>query len=184
MKKYFLFFFLLFFNSEVIAFEKENIIKNLENIENLSFNFEQNIDGQKEKGNCVLEFPKKIFCKYNLNNQKTLTSNGRYIVIKTVNSHYIYNIKKTPLNLILNKDFIISKIQNTEGKILNDKFINFSFFENENENEINLFFNKNDFNLVGWQSTDIYQSLSITFISSIVKNIEINENLFTLPQQE
>ena len=182
MKKYFLFFFLLFFNSEVIAFEKENIIKNLENIENLSFNFEQNIDGQKEKGNCVLEFPKKIFCKYNLNNQKTLTSNGRYIVIKTVNSHYIYNIKKTPLNLILNKDFIISKIQNTEGKILNDKFINFSFFENENE--INLFFNKNDFNLVGWQSIDIYQNLSITFISSIVKNIEIDENLFTLPQQE
>ena len=182
MKKYFLFFFLLFFNSEVIAFEKENIIKNLENIENLSFNFEQNIDGQKEKGNCVLEFPKKIFCKYNLNNQKTLISNGRYIVIKTVNSHYIYNIKKTPLNLILNKDFIINKIQNTEGKILNDKFINFSFFENENE--INLFFNKNDFNLVGWQSIDIYQNLSITFISSIVKNIEIDENLFTLPQQE
>ena len=182
MKKYFLFFFLLFFNSEVIAFEKENIIKNLENIENLSFNFEQNIDGQKEKGNCVLEFPKKIFCKYNLNNQKSLISNGRYIVIKTVNSHYIYNIKKTPLNLILNKDFIINKIQNTEGKILNDKFINFSFFENENE--INLFFNKNDFNLVGWQSIDIYQNLSITFISSIVKNIEINENLFTLPQQE
>ena len=184
MKKYFLFFFFLFCSSEVIAFEKENIIKNLENIENLSFNFEQNIDGQKEKGSCVLEFPKKIFCKYNLNNQKTLTSNGRYIVIKTVNSHYIYNIKKTPLNLILNKDFIINKIQNTEGKILNDKFINFSFFENENENEINLFFNKNDFNLVGWQSIDIYQNLSITFISSIVKNIEIDENLFTLPQQE
>ena len=84
--------------------------------------------------------------------------------------------------MILNKDFIINKIQNTEGKILNDKFINFSFFENENE--INLFFNKNDFNLVGWQSIDIYQNLSITFISSIVKNIEINENLFTLPQQE
>ena len=67
---------------------------------------------------------------------------------------------------------------------MNDKFINFSFFENENENEINLFFNKNDFNLVGWQSIDIYQNLSITFISSIVKNIEIDENLFTLPQQE
>ncbi len=182
MKKYFLFFFLLFFNSEVIAFEKENIIKNLENIENLSFNFEQNIDGQKEKGNCVLEYPKKIFCKYNLNNQKTLTSNGRYIVIKTINSHYIYNIKKTPLNLILNKDFMLNKIRNTEGKILNDKFINFSFFENENE--INLFFNKNDFNLVGWQSIDIYQNLSITFISSLVKNIKIDENLFTLPQQE
>ena len=181
MKKYFLFFFLLFFNSEVIAFEKENIIKNLENIENLSFNFEQNIDGQKEKGNCVLEYPKKIFCKYNLNNQKTLTSNGRYIVIKTINSHYIYNIKKTPLNLILNKDFMLNKIRNTEGKILNDKFINFSFFENENE--INLFFDKKTFNLIGWQTLDIYQNLNITYIDINQINQNLNKDLFNLPKQ-
>ena len=94
MKKYFLLFFLILFNNEIKASEKENIIQNLENIKNLSFNFEQNIDGEKEKGKCILEYPKKIFCKYDLDNQKTLTSNGRYIVIKTIDSHYIYNIKK------------------------------------------------------------------------------------------
>ena len=181
MKRYLLLFFLLFSNNEIIALEKQNIIKNLENIKNLSFDFEQNIDGEKEVGKCILEFPKKIFCKYNSKNKKTLISNGKYIVIKTINSYYIYSIKRTPLNLILNKNFIIDKIKNTKGRIIDNKFINFGFIENENE--INLFFDRSNFNLVGWQSIDIYQNLSITFISSITKNIEIDKNLFILPQQ-
>ena len=182
MKKYFILFFLILFNSEIKASEKENIIQNLKNIKNLSFNFEHNIDGKKEKGKCVLMYPKKIFCEYNLDNQKTLTSNGRYIVIKTTESHYIYNIQKTPLNLILDKNFILSKIRNTEAKILDDKYVSFSLFENENN--IILFFSKKNYDLVGWQSIDIYQNLSITFISSIVKNITINENLFQLPKKD
>ena len=118
----------------------------------------------------------------NLDNQKTLTSNGRYVVIKTNDSHYIYNIQKTPLNLILDKNFILEKIRKVEGKTLDGKFINFTFLEKENK--INLFFSKSNYDLVGWQSIDIYQNLSITFISSIIKNIEINENLFKLPIQD
>ena len=84
--------------------------------------------------------------------------------------------------MILDKNFILNKIQKSEGKISNGKFINFSFLEKENE--INLFFNKHNYNLIGWQSIDIYQNLSITFISSIVKNIEIDKNLFKLPMQD
>lgn len=181
MKKYLLFYFFLFFNNEILALEKENIIKNLRSINNLSFDFEQNINGEKERGNCILKYPKKILCKYNSDKEKILVSNGRYMVIKTTNSHYIYNIKKTPLNLILNKKFILDKIQNTKGKIIDDKFMKFNFLENEYE--VNLFFDKNNYNLVGWQSIDIYQNLSITFISSIVKNIKIDENIFDLPEQ-
>ena len=181
MKKYLLFYFFLFFNNEILALEKENIIKNLRSINNLSFDFEQNINGEKERGNCILKYPKKILCKYNSDKEKILVSNGRYMVIKTTNSHYIYNIKKTPLNLILNKKFILDKIQNTKGKIIDNKFMKFNFLENEYE--VNLFFDKNNYNLVGWQSIDIYQNLSITFISSIVKNIKIDENIFDLPEQ-
>tara|TARA_B100000989_G_scaffold214547_1_gene163152 strand:- start:2097 stop:2648 length:552 start_codon:yes stop_codon:yes gene_type:complete len=181
MKRYLLFFFLIFSNNEILALEKENIIRNLEDIKNLSFNFEQNIDGKKEKGTCILEYPGKIFCKYNLKNQKILVSNGRYIVIKTVNSHYIYNIKKTPLNLILNKNFILEKLKSSDGRIIEDKYINFYFLENENE--INIFFDKKNYDLVGWQSIDIYQNLSITFISSLVKNVKIDKNLFKLPEK-
>ena len=181
MKKYLLIYFFLFFNNEILALEKENIIKNLRSINNLSFDFEQNINGEKERGNCILKYPKKILCKYNSDKEKILVSNGRYMVIKTTNSHYIYNIKKTPLNLILNKKFILDKIQNTKGKIIDNKFMKFNFLENEYE--VNLFFDKNNYNLVGWQSIDIYQNLSITFISSIVKNIKIDENIFDLPEQ-
>ena len=49
------------FNDNLNASDKENIIKNLKDINNLTFNFEQNINGEIETGNCVLEYPKKFF---------------------------------------------------------------------------------------------------------------------------
>ena len=138
MKKYFIFLFLLFFTNKVSASIKENIIKNLENTQSLSFNFEQNINGKIENGNCKLEYPKKIFCKYDLRNNKELVSNGRSLVIKTKNSYYIYPIKRTPLNLILDKKYLLDKIKNLKQRDIDNKYINFTFFENENE--INIFF--------------------------------------------
>ena len=51
---------------------KENIIKKFTDIKNISFDFEQNINGKIENGNCIIEYPKKIYCKYNLSNQKIL----------------------------------------------------------------------------------------------------------------
>ena len=36
-------------------------------------------------------------------------------------------------------------------------------------------------NLIGWQTEDIYQNLTITFISSIKINQKINQKLFILP---
>ena len=59
---------------------------------------------------------------------------------------------------------------------------NLSFKIFENNNEINIFFDKKDLNLIGWQTEDIYQNLSITFISSIKKNQEIDGNIFKLPE--
>ena len=47
--------------SEVLASVKNSIIENLKNIENVSFNFEQNINGKTENGNCIIEYPKKFF---------------------------------------------------------------------------------------------------------------------------
>ena len=100
MKKYLSIFFLLFNIDNVNASNKENIITNLKNINNLSFNFEQNINGKTEKGNCIIEYPKKIFCEYKLESKKILVSNGKYLVIKTGQSHYIYPLKKTILNIL------------------------------------------------------------------------------------
>ena len=36
---------------------------------------------------------------------------------------------------------------------------------------------------MGWQTLDIYQNLSITFISSVLKNQNLSSNLFVLPKQ-
>ena len=70
MKKVFLSALLIFSISEATASIKENLINNLKDINNLTFNFEQNINDKTENGNCTLEYPKKIICKYDLKNKK------------------------------------------------------------------------------------------------------------------
>ena len=173
--------FFLFSTVEVSASIKKKVIQNLKNTNNLTFNFEQNVNGKTENGHCAVSFPKKIFCKYNLKNGKLLISNGKSIAIKTKNSYYLYPLERTPLDLILNKNFLINKIENLNERILDDKFINFSFFENDFN--INIFFDFNTLNLVGWQTTDVYQNLSITFLASLKKNQKLDSNLFILPKQ-
>ena len=160
---------------------KENIINKFQNIENISFKFEQNINGRIENGDCIIEYPKKIYCKYDLGNQKILVSNGRSLVIKTISSYYLYPLDKTPLNLILNKEFLLKKIKNLEERSIGENFINYKFVVDENE--INLFFDKKTFNLIGWQTIDIYQNISITYLSSIKRNQKLDKGLFKLPKQ-
>ncbi len=172
---------ILIFPNKATANEKNNIIQNLKNIKNLTFNFEQNINGKIENGKCTIEYPKKINCKYNLKNEKILVSNGRSLVIKTSSSFYIYPIEKTPLNFILNKEFILKKMSNLDERIINEKYINFKF--TENDNDINLFFDRKTLNLIGWQTLDIYQNLSITYINSIIRNRKLEKNLFKLPKK-
>jgi len=180
MKKILLIFFVINFNNLSFGSIKENIINNLQNIDNLSFNFEQNINGKIEKGNCIIEYPKKIFCNYDNTNNKILVSNGRSLVIKTKSgSYYRYSLKKTPLNYILDKNFLINEIQNLEERIIDNEFINFKILKEDNE--INIFFNNTNYNLVGWQTLDIYQNLSITYISSLKTNQQLKSNIFKLP---
>ena len=181
MKRFYLIIFILFFLTNLNASTKNELITNLKNINNLTFDFEQNVNGRIENGNCILEYPKKIFCKYNLKNEKILVSNGKSLVIKTLTSYYLYPLERTPLDLILNKEFLINKINNLNERIVEDKFINYKFIENENE--INIYFDKKNYNLIGWQTTDVYQNLSITYLSNIIKNKNLKKNIFNLPKQ-
>ena len=181
MLKYLLLIFLSFLTTESIANNKENIINNLKNTNNISFEFEQNINQKIEKGNCIVQYPKKIFCEYVGSNNKVLVSNGKSLVIKTKTSYYRYPLEKTPLNYILDKNFLIKKIYNLKESVLDNSFINFII--NENDNEINVFFEKTTSNLIGWQTKDIYQNVSITLLSSVKKNEIIDEDLFTIPLQ-
>ena len=165
--------------STSLANNKENIIENLKETKNINFDFEQNINEKIEKGNCVIEYPKKIFCEYSGSNNKILVSNGNSLVIKTNVSYYLYALNKTPLNLILDKNYLINKINSLDERIIDESFINYKI--NENGNEINVFFDNQSFNLIGWQTKDVYQNLNITFLSSVKKNEPINKSLFKLP---
>ena len=180
MFKHYLFFIFLILMSNVQASNKDKILENLQNTKNLNFDFEQNINGKVEIGNCTIQYPKKIFCKYQKNN-KILVSNGKSLVIKTLTSFYRYPLDKTSLNLILDKNFLIQKIENLKEKKLGETFINFEIIEEENE--INIFFDNENFDLVGWQTKDIYQNLNVTYLSSIKKNHKVDKDLFKLPAQ-
>ena len=182
MKKIFIFSFCFcFFFNNLKASEVINIINNFNEIENLSFSFKQNINDKEEKGNCIIEYPKKIYCLYENNNEKLLVSDGKSLVIKNqrINQYYIYPIEKTALNLILDKNFLISKIKETNVDLIDDKFYRFKF--DESENSVNIFFDKKTLNIIGWQNIDIYQNLVITYLFDLKINLPLKKDQFKLP---
>ena len=181
MIRYLIILFFIFFFTNTQANNKNRIVENLKKIDNLNFQFEQNINGKVEYGKCTIEYPKKIFCKYSKSNNKILVSNGKSLVIKTTTSYYRYPLEKTALNFILDKNFLINKIYDLEERIIDESLINYTIIENDNE--INIFFDNKTFNLIGWQTKDIYQNLNITFLSSIIENQIISENLFKIPSE-
>ena len=68
---------------------------------------------------------------------------------------------------------MIKKINSLDERIIENKFINFNFFEDDNE--INIFFDTKNYNLIGWQTLDIFQNLSITYINSIIEKSKIEK---------
>ena len=184
MCKFLIFFFILILNTAVNASTKEMIILKLEKTNNLSFNFKQTIEKKNEEGNCVIRYPKKIYCQYKNLNEKIIVSDGKSLVIKNKNNKnfYIYPLDKTILGILLDKNYLLEKIRNLKSQDIDGKYLGFKIVENNNE--INIFFDKKTLNLIGWQTEDIYQNLNITFISSVSINQKIDENIFILPKRE
>ena len=178
-KVFFFFIFILLFNI-LEASIKKNIIKNFSEIKNLSFKFKQNINDKTQEGNCLIEYPKKIYCEYK-KNEKKLVSDGKKLVIQNLNSnqYYIYPLEKTALNLILDKNFLIEKIKLSKGDLVDNKYLRFKFVEGDFQ--VNIFFDIDTNNIIGWQNIDIYQNLVITYLFNLKKNIEIKKNQFRLP---
>ena len=184
MSRVLILFFILNFDNFASASIKEKIILKLEQTNNISFNFKQTIGKKSEDGNCIIKYPKKIYCEYNNLNKKIIVSNGKSLVIKNRKSgtFFLYSLKKTPLNFLLDKNYLIKKISVLKSRDLDNKYLNFKLLENNNE--INIFFDKKTFNLIGWQTEDLYQNLTITFISSIRINEKIDKKIFILPERD
>tara|TARA_B100001057_G_scaffold415324_1_gene432820 strand:+ start:111 stop:656 length:546 start_codon:yes stop_codon:yes gene_type:complete len=180
MLKIALLIFLISLSSQVNANNKDQIINKLNDILNLNFDFEQNINGKIEFGNCTIHYPKKLFCKYNKKN-KVMVSNGRSLIIKSTSSYYRYPLNKTPLNFILDKNFLIKKISELNEEIINNSLVKFTI--KENNQLIEIFFDINNYSLIGWQTKDVYQNTAVTLLYSIKTNQLIDEKIFKTPLQ-
>jgi len=82
----------------------------------------------------------------------------------------------------LDKQFLITKLNSSELHEIEDKYLYFEI--TENNNKINIFFSKENFEIVGWQIEDIYQNLAVTYIFKSSINNNINEKIFILPKND
>ena len=94
--------------------------------------------------------------------------------------YFRYLLNQTSLELILDKDLLLKKIEELDGKIVDKKY--YVFYLENNGNKINIFFDRNNHNLVGWQTEDIYQNLVVTYIFNVVRNSKVDKKLFVLPK--
>ena len=180
MLRFLLLIFLFSLSNQVYANNKGEIINNLKNTSNLTFDFEQNINGKIELGNCTIQYPKKMFCEYDKKN-KVMVSNGKSLVIKSKSSYYRYALDKTPLNFILDKNFLLKKISESNEEIINNSLIKFTI--KENGQQLDIFFDIKNYELIGWQTKDIYQNTTVTLLYSIKLNQIIDEKIFKAPLQ-
>ena len=176
--KYIIFIIIFFYPLNIFASSKELIKNKLNQTNNISFKFIQKIGKKTEEGECVILYPKKIFCKYDDIYNKILVSNGRSLVInsKKISNYLRYNLKDTPLNLILDKKFLIEKLDQVEVIQENDETFYFEIIHNDNL--LNIFFDKINYDIKGWTTTDIYQNMVETKLYNIEVNMMIDENTF------
>ena len=171
---------LISLSSEVNANNKDQIINKLKNTSNLNFDFEQNINGKIEFGNCTIQYPKKMFCDYDKKN-KVIVSNGKSLVIKSTSSYYRYPLDKTSLYFILDKNFLLEKINELDEEIINNSLVKFTI--KENNQSIEIFFDIDNYNLIGWQTKDIYQNTAVTLLYSVKSNQIVDQKIFKAPIQ-
>ena len=184
LKKNILFYLLfgsLFFQN-LLADEKELIIEQLGKIENLTFNFEQIINNKKETGVCFLVFNNKLKCEYYEDNkEKEILINGKSLVVmqKRYNKNYFYPLSKSPFSNILNKESLINFIK--EAKMELNENIDLVYLDKEDQ-KITIYFDKKNFNLLGWKIKDKLQNY--IFFSLKIKSVnkKYNDKIFLIPR--
>ncbi len=175
-------YFIIFLLTPIISYgSSKNEIKNkLKDTNNIYFKFIQKIDEKIEKGECKISFPKKILCNYDDIHNKIMVSNGRSLIInsKKIKNYLNYKLKDTPLDIILDKAFVLKKIEDVEVIGENDE----NFFLNIKHNDIliTIFFDKENYNIIGWSTIDMYQNKVETKLLNIKKNIMIDQNIFKI----
>ena len=178
--RYIIFILIFFYPINIFASSKELIKNKLNETDNISFKFIQKIGKKTEKGDCIISYPKKILCKYDDIYNKILVSNGRSLVINSqkITNYLRYQLKDTPLNLILDKKFLLDKLDQVEIIQENDETFYFEIVHNNNL--LNIFFDKKNYDIKGWTTTDIYLNRVETKLFNIKLNTMIDEKVFRI----
>ena len=128
----------------------------------------------------MLEFDKKLKCIYNDKIQKEIIINNKTLVIlqKKYNKVYYYPVSQSLFVNILSKDKLISLIKKSDLKLSENIELVYS---DANQRIIKVFFEKKNYELIGWLVEDefqnkIYFSLKIENINSV-----IDKNYFKIP---
>ena len=178
--KYLIFILILLYPMNIFASSKQFIKNKLEETDNISFKFIQKIGEKTEQGKCIISYPKKILCKYDGIYKKILVSNGRSLVINSekITNYLRYQLKDTPLNLILDKKFLLNNLDRVETIQETDETFFFEIIHNKNL--LNIFFDKKSYEIKGWTTTDVYLNTVETKLFSIETNVMIDEKLFKI----
>ena len=152
------------------ANEKQLIINQLIDINNITFDFEQLTNQKKEVGTCILVFDNKLRCNYQDSMKKEIVVNGKTLIVKKkrYDKIYFYPISNSPFMKILNKDGLLNLIKKSNYALNNKIELTYT----DNNNKIIIFFDKENHNIIGWQVDDQLQnkinfSLKIKSINSV-----------------
>ena len=177
MRKILLILIIFFILIQKNAHTEPRIIKKISETKNFAFDFEQLINNKKETGNCIISFNNKMICKYD-ETGKLIVSNGKTLLIKNENSNFAntYKTENTYFKYFLNKEFLITKI---DGNVI-EKDQNFLLPIIDQSNQLNIFFDKKNYLIKGWETIDLYGNKVKSNI--VVKNInqKLSDNIFNL----
>ena len=177
------FFFLILVNFVYLeASEKLNIIKSLNKIDNIKFGFIQTTNNTVEKGICILSFPQKLKCNYDDKDQKELIVNKTLMAItqRRYNKTLIYPMSKSNFIKILNKNELISVIKSSS--LVTDDYHKIIFNSEENS-KTTINFEKSNFLLAGWVTSDQFNNTVAFKIKIISINENVDEKIFKIPKK-
>ena len=186
MKKIFFGLFFIFLLIKSVS-SNEIIVKIEENwnqIRSMSGEFLQtDPDGKKSTGNFY--FLKPYLSKFIYDNKtENFVTNESLLLIVDKQDYQIesYYIGQNILKKILS-DRISIKDEFKKIKIIsndNNHILSLTAGSDQNDNQINLFFNKNSLNLEKWEIYDEFENKTVLEFTKTKKNIFISENLFVV----
>jgi outer membrane lipoprotein-sorting protein len=160
--------------------EKDKIIENLKKINSIKFNFTQITNDITENGNCLIVYPKKMRCLYEEEDKEIIVNDDYlFFINKKENKNYNYNIKDTPLGVMLDKKDIIEKLSKVEKFNKVDKNI-IAIIDVNSQESIEIYFNSKEMNITGWKIKNYDKSNLEFLMKDILININTNEK-FEIP---